>query len=103
MIDRWWYRKNWPALAARLVPPLAEAVALLWARHRQHKADQDLERHLSGIGLLTQTSDDKDAEIARLAACQEELAQAQQTIGQLQKDLEAERRKTWWEKLLRRP
>ena len=92
---------NWVDLAMQAVPPVLEAAGLVWAKHRQKKADRKNEHQANEIEALNRYLREKDTEIAdlqsQLAACEEELAQAHHTIEHLQQELAAERSKPWWE------
>ena len=102
-------RPGWLGVAARVAPPVVEALSLAWARHLQARTRRESRFHASRIEALNQGLQDKDAEIARLenalSVCGDELAQARETMQTLRRELEAERRRPWWEKLLgrRRP
>lgn len=96
-------KPGWLGVAARLAPPVVEVLSLAWARHLQARTCRESRLHASWIEALSQGLQDRDAEIARLesalTACRDELAQARETIQSLQRGLEAERRRPWWEKL----
>ena len=93
---------NWVDLAMQAVPPVLKAAGLVWAKHRQKKADRENVHQANEIEALNRCLREKDTEMAhlqsQLVACEEKLAQAHHTIEHLQQELAAERSKPWWEK-----